>query len=99
MLQTDTDPAKRNYSKYLENWNRGMEDGFYTALKNSTSWKIKDAKRKLHSEPCSGVFEPGDNGGGPGQLRSFWKEYTTKAVESHDGGVIYGMIYKVESFK
>lgn len=76
-----------------------MEDAFSTALKNSTARKIKDTERKLHSEPCSGVFEPGDNGGGPGQLRSFWKEDTTKAVESHDGGVIYGMIYKVESFK
>ena len=78
MQQTDTDPAKDNYSEYLESWKRGMDDKFATVLSNLTAIKTKDTYRKLHSGPCLGVLEPGDHflirnltpRGGPGKLKT-----------------------------
>ena len=33
VLQTEVNPAKGNYSEHLENWKKGIEDAFATAMK------------------------------------------------------------------
>ena len=44
MLQIDIDPAKSNYSEYLESWKRGMDNESAIALNNLTSYLLKDLK-------------------------------------------------------
>ena len=83
ILRSEKDsPPRCNHKEYPETWKKEMEGAFEVALTKSTGRKEKDVQRKLKSEPCLGILEPGDKvlvrnlspRVGPGKLRSFWEQ-------------------------